>query len=816
MQNEGERWSLTTRRVRPPTGNDATPFPKPLAPAHRHSMTPHLSTLDALDWHVLREAQANLCLTLRGHARVMANDFATDQHAVLNRYACVSELWLLEDLGHRPTLSAIHDVVELTHRASKGDALEPHELVSVGQSMGAMANLQTWVLSSESPIPVLRELAEPISIDIFTLRNLEDSFTPAGELSDSFYPELRSIKTRSDQLRRTVQHTLNAMLNDPAMADLFHDRYITDRGGRLVIPVRTAARKRLGIVHDTSQSGETAFVEPHSVVDQQNELKGLEATWRRTVARILAELSKDVGEAHADIERSLTAATAIDVAQSRARLGRQLDACIPHVGSNSQIHLRMARHPVLALRGVRVIPNQIDIDDSRCGIVLTGPNAGGKTITLKTVGLMALMVRAGLPIPAEDGSRLDWMDPIWAVVGDQQDVSGDLSTFSSHLVALRSALEKARSGALVLLDEIAIGTDPKQGAALAQAVVEHLVAADARTVVTTHFSELKDLAAEHPKMALMGAVFADGRPTFRMEPDRVGRSHALAVARTMGMPSTVVERAVTLLDSESKRMDDLLTQIESEHERVRTTRETLDEKMRAYEFERTRLDEREVRLNARRDKQDAIDRAEFRAQMKRHEQTLKARIKELQANGSIRETTAALNEVKQRRTESTPSPPTLPPPESIPIKPGDTVKLLLLGEKGIVVDTKGKNVEVEIRGKRMRVNRRELQYLTSKAPVSSVSVQGSSSHPSGPKGIRTDSNTLDLRGMRVHEALDEVEAFLDGLSLTEQGSGYLLHGHGTGALKTALRQWLPKSRFGRNWRVGGPEEGGDAFTVVEL
>ena len=779
-------------------------------------MSLNSSTLEALDWPVLRQAQAELCGTLRGQDSVMADDFADTAEAVQDRYRAIGELWLLDDLGQRPALAGIHDVAELSYRASKGEVLEPHELVSIGQSMGAMSRLQSWLIGVEASVPELRALAEPIAIDIFILRNLEDSFTSAGELSDVFYPELKSIRTRMEHLRSSVQQTLQAMLNNPAMSDLFHDRYITDRGGRMVIPVRTSARKRLGIVHDTSQSGETAFVEPNAVVDQQNELKGLEGEWRRTVARILSDLSREVGEVHGETETSLNAATTIDLAQSRARLGRQLKGCIPEVGTQGRIHLRVARHPVLALRGVTVIPNDLDIDDARCGVVLTGPNAGGKTITLKTVGLMALMVRAGLPIPAEEDSRLDWMSPIWAVVGDQQDVSGDLSTFSSHLVALRTAIERAQRGALVLLDEIAIGTDPKQGAALAQAVVEHLVDAGARTVVTTHFSELKELAAEHPQMTLMGAVFADGRPTFRMEPDRVGRSHALAVARHMGITPSVVDRAVALLDSEAKRMDDLLTQIESEREHARSTREALDEKMRAFEFERNRLDQREAKLNARRDREDAADRAAFRNTMKSHEQAIKTRIKELQTHGSLRDAQAALEKTKQLRADAAPSLPPLPPTEDRTLHPGDGVKLLLLGEQGVVIEAKGNQVEVEVRGKRIRLKRAEVQYAVRKREQAHRQPTLARNAPSGPTGVRTDSNTLDLRGMRVHEALDEVEAFLDGLSLTEQGAGYLLHGHGTGALKTALRQWLPKSRFGRNWRVGGPDEGGDAFTVVEL
>jgi len=772
-------------------------------------------TLDALDWPVIREALVSRCLTPRGQGLAMADTFATDRDLALMWFSQVQELWILDDEGEHPPISAIHDVENLSYRSTKGEVLEPHELVEIGASLGAMSALSQWLNNRTENIPLLITLAEPIEIDLFLLRNLEDSFTPAGELSDDYYPELRQLRSRMEHLREQVRTLLNQLLNDPGMDDAFHDRYITDRGGRLVIPVRVQARKKLGIVHDTSQSGETAFVEPTIVIDQQNELKQLEAELRRTVAKILAELSREVAEAHPAIVSSLAAATEIDLAHARAELGRTLMGSVPDIGDNGEVRVTDARHPVLSLRGLEVVPNTLTVNSTHSGVVLTGPNAGGKTITLKTVGLMALMVQAGIPIPAADGARVDWFSPIIAVVGDQQDVSDDLSTFSSHLVALKSAVETAAPSGLILLDEIGIGTDPAQGAALATAVIEHIVAAGARTIVTTHYTEVKELAAEHPEMALMGAVFADGRPTFRMEEGRVGRSHALAVARHMGLPDTVVDRARVLLDSESRRMDDLMTQVESEREQVRELRISLEEQQRASAFETKRLDEREHRLNARRDREDAVDRDRFRARLKEVERELKASMKALQAAPDMRTASSLLDEVKQHRAQAKPSLPPLPPADDHPLAPGDRVKLQRLNLAGVVIDVKGDQVGVEVRGKHMRLKRAELRYAPSgKQPRVRAIPQGQASK--SPDGVRTDSNTIDLRGMRVLEAIEAVEDFLDGLTLTDHGCGYLLHGHGTGALKSALRTWLRSSRFGKGWRVGDPDEGGDAFTVVVL
>jgi DNA mismatch repair protein MutS2 len=743
----------------------------------------------------------------------MTDTFAKAPAIALRWLAEVDELWSLNDMGDQPPISAIHDIEALAHRASKGEALEAEDLIDIAAALAAMDQLARWIRGRPEAIPLLVALAEPIDIDIFLLRNLEDSFDRQGELADSHYPELKRIRMRMVQLRATVRERLNALLSDPAMNDAFHDKYITDRGGRLVIPVRVEARKRLGIVHDTSQSGETAFVEPTIVIEQQNELKQLEAELRRTVARILAELSAMVGDSHQAITASLSATTDLDLANARAQLGISLDAAIPTIGAAAELHLIDARHPVLALRGLDVVPNTIIINDANSGLVLTGPNAGGKTITLKTVGLLACMVRSGLPIPAKPGSRVDWFSPVIAVVGDLQDVSEDLSTFSSHLVGLKSAIDTAAPGALILLDEIGIGTDPAQGAALAAAVIEHIVSAGARTVVTTHYTAIKELAAAHPQMALMGAVFADGSPTFRMESGRVGRSHALAIARYMGLPNSVIERARNLLDTEARRMDELLTKVENEREHLRTARASLEEQRRKASFELARLTDREAHLNARRDRDDARDRAGFRARLLTVEQNIKAEMKSLQGAPNMRTAAQLLDTVKDHRTAAAPQTPQPPKPDDRFLQPGDRVKLLNLGVHGVVVQVKADQIELDVRGKRLRVPRSTLKHAPGNPrPTAPKILSGTASR--GPDGVRTAANTLDLRGMRVEEAIVAVEDFLDGLTLTEHGCGYLLHGHGTGALKSALRQWLPGNRYGKKWRTGGPDEGGDAFTVV--
>ncbi len=770
-------------------------------------------TLVALDWPFIQDALAACCQTALGRDAVIDSCFAKDRTEAGGFLAEVGELWRLEDDGDTPPLTGISDVREEVLRTARGDILEPPELQNIGRTLESIVRLAGWFGARQESIPQLRQTVDRIAIDSFLVRHMVDSFTAEGELSDTYYPEIRSLKDQIEGLKLQVRSTLQALLNDASMADAFHDRYITDRGGRLVIPVRVQARRRLGIVHDTSQSGETAFVEPSAVVESQNEIKGLEAHLRRTVAKILTEMSRELGEASPAILAALQATMHLDLASARARLGRRLEATIPDLGTDARIHLDDARHPVLALRGVEVVPNSITLDETRSTLVLTGPNAGGKTITLKTIGLMGIMARAGLPLPVAEGARIGWLDPIVAVVGDHQDIEDDLSTFSSHLVGLKRALSAARPGALILLDEVAIGTDPRQGAALAQAIIEAVVRTGARALITTHYDEVKALAAEHPAMGLMGAVFADGRPTFRMEPGRFGRSHALSVARRMGIDSDIVERARELLDSEVRRMDDLLSEVESERERLREQALSLAVRQKKLDFELTRLDAREAKLNARRDREDAESRALFRAELKAVAKEIRAELKALQAAPTMKAASTLLDKVKAERAAVHPDVAPLPPPSNHEVKVGDRVDLIQMGVRGLVLAVKDQQIEVDVRGKRMRLPRAAVHLAPEK--VRQPTQAPPAREPTrSPDGVRTEGNTLDLRGLRVHEALDATEAFLLGIQLSDHGCAYLLHGHGTGAIKTALRQWLPKSAFGRDWRAARGDEGGDAFTVV--
>ncbi len=770
-------------------------------------------TLAGLDWDVVLGRLSAHARTHRGKACAGAPDFAADPAETRQRYAAVAELWAIAELGGELPLGGVMDISADADRAARGEVLEPDTLQDIGGAVDALSKLADWTAVRSEEAPALADLAAPIALDRALAENLSLSFDGDGSLSGDRYPALAQLRRRHSQLKDAIRRTMESLLADPRVAAVLQDRFITDRNGRFVLPIQSGARRGMGIVHDTSQSGETVFVEPTEVVEPQNELKEVGAQIRREERRILIQLSGEVGAAAPAIHLALDAATELDLAHARAALGTELDARIPRVGEDGVVHLKAARHPVLVLRGVPVVANDLGVDSAQPGLVLSGPNAGGKTVALKTMGLAALMVRSGIPVPAGDESRVDWMHPIHALVGDQQAVSNDLSTFSAQLLGVRQALEDASPGSLLLLDELGMGTDPAQGAALAQAVVEALVAAGARVVLTTHHAALKELAASDPRWSLAGAVFADGRATYRIQTGRAGHSHALAVARQMALPDAVLERARALLDEGTRRLDELITQLETEREEVHHTGMAQAETARCLADRDRKLADRADRLDARRDRDQAEALAAFRTRLAEREAELKQLIAALQSNPNLRDAAMVLDTVKAARAESAPA---LARPEEPleEVSAGDRVRVL--GGTGRVVCVQGDRVEVEVRGKRLKVRLAELERAPTQTHRPRPPAQSPVPQARGEVGVRTGGNTLDMRGMRVEEAIDAVSDFLDRMMLDGQSSAYLLHGHGTGALKQALRQWLPRCAHAQKWHRGGPEEGGDAFTVVEL
>ncbi|MCB9778733.1 MAG: Smr/MutS family protein [Alphaproteobacteria bacterium] len=783
-------------------------------------------TLAALDWAVVLEGLARHARTLRGADAARRPAFHQDPEAVAAAYAAVAEVRLLEDGGSRVPVGAVSDVRDELLRCSRGATLEPSELRSIGSTMQALRHLRHFLEEADADLPELRRRALPITVDAELCDLLGRSFDDEGNLSEREYPELGELRRRILSLRARIRTVLDELVRGDILGDALQDRYVTERDGRFVIPIRADRRKGLGIVHGRSQSGETAFVEPAAVVELHNDASEAEAALHREESRILGGLSRMVGRFHDPLQAALDAATDVDLCCARAGLGKQLGGVAPIVGADGVIALQQGRHPVLALRGIDVVPNDLSLDGRRPGLVLSGPNTGGKTVALKTLGLAALLVRAGIPVPCAPGSRVDLFVPVVADVGDWQSVEGDLSTFSGHVEVLKAVLAVAGPGALVMLDEVGMGTDPAQGAALARSILEALVDSGARVAITTHYTELKALASVDPRFAVASVAMAEGRPTYEVVMGAVGESHALAIARRLALPEPVLTRARALLDAAQRDMSDLVLQLEEERGELRRLRREAEQARAALHTREQALAHKEAKLAEQRAAVRDQESERFRARMKAREHELKGLIAALQANPDLRLAGRTLDKVREAiddtRADETPAPAGPPPAE---LSPGDAVRVRSLSRKAEVVRLlKGDQVEVRIGTMKMKVALDDLEGLRGErfAPPAPPALPAADPEPAAKasssgkaQGLRVDANTLDLRGHRVDESIELVDRFIAEIGASSFKVGWILHGHGTGALKQAVRAHLPHALSVRSWRPADADEGGDAFTVFE-
>lgn len=814
----------------PAAAAEATP-----PPADPSAFDLDAHALRALDWAVILERLSGHAHTTPGLAAARSLPLATTLEEVERAYAEVRELEALAELLERPPMGGIVSCAEQLSRLERGAQLDLVELRELAGLLLALDRLGGWLRELGPAQPALSARGVRFQLPAELIKLLSVAFDELGELSGRAFPELGRLRQRCQQLEQQIRDMLEEYLRDESFSEHLQDRFITEREGRFVLPMKVSAPRALGIVHATSQTGETVFMEPAAVVVRSNLLREARFAVEREVRRILAELSARLGEILPLLVEAMEEALAVDLALCRQGLGRELGGVIPDVRQGGVLRLRQARHPVLALRGVAVVANDLALDGRRPGLILTGPNTGGKTVAMKTLGLFALLVRAGIPVPAAEGARVDLFARVIADVGDLQDVSGDLSTFSGHVRVLKAALLAAGPGALVLLDEAGVGTDPAQGAALARAALEALIASGARVCATTHYAEVKALSASDPRFGIAAAQYAHGRPTYRMEPGHVGQSHAFAIARQLALPEAVVARARALLDEGTRQLGDLTESLEAAQAEARIAAARLDAQAEALAAREKRLERKEQEIAHRKKQLEQEVAQRFAKRLKEREEEVKGLIAALQERPDLSLAGRSLKQIREIQEELRAPPPAPPPPEPepSPLVVGERVHLRTLDRVGEVAAALPKDrYEVTVGGLRLKLRRDELLRLDARGRPEPLRERRPAPAPAAEpaplihkaaqvdhkelQGLRVEANTLDLRGVRVDEALAMAAEFLDRLSLTGLPVAFLLHGHGSGALKKAVRDWLPTCGYADAWRPCYPGEGGDAYTIVGL
>ena len=726
------------------------------------------------------------------------------------------------------SIGGARDIRGALDRARRGGRLTPAELLDIGETLVATerfaARLKTWtgphlagIREGLDPAP---ELASQIS------RSVDES----GELLDSASSELASIRKRLRTAQDRVRDRLNAMLRSTAMAGVIGEAIVTMRAGRYVIPIRAEAKGKVkGIVHDQSASGATLFIEPLTVVQLNNAWTEANLAETREEERILDELSAAI-EARADaLAESLASLARADLWIARARLGAAMDAVRPAI-SDDAVELLSARHPLL---GEAAVPIDLRLGD-RFGyraLVVTGPNTGGKTVSLKTLGLLALMHQVGLRVPTADGARMPVFRRVMADIGDEQSIAQSLSTFSSHLRNVVRFVDSAGPGALVLLDEVGAGTDPTEGSALAMSVVANLIDAGAMVAATTHYAELKTFATEHPGVTNAAVEFdvATLRPTYRLTIGLPGKSQAFAIAQRLGLPAAILDEARARISAEHASMEETLAAIAAARDEQAAALASAAAERDAAEADRrlardgvtrARSEARQILTEAQRAADDLVSRAEREVAELRRELTRQRNL----AGGRSGTNAAALEDLSRRATrvreESAPAAEPEVADEPEPGAPQPRVGLWgrsrTLGSAGRIVEISGRTgrVTLETEGARLVIPADDVDVVPE--PITGPAPRDREAEELRRRAAERISPTLNLQGQRVEEALEALATYVDDALLAGLDSVTIVHGVGTGAIRRAVRDALREHPRVRHVRGGRKDEGGEGATVVEL
>ena len=764
-------------------------------------------------------------------ARERAQQLLPASHVdeVRERLALTEQARLLIGRKGSPSIYGVKDILPALQRAEKGAALSPRELLRVATVLRAARSLQSYIEQDAEDAPGIREMFSLLAPQ----KTLEERITTAilseDEISDRASPELASIRRKIMAASSRIKETLQRMIRTPSYQKYLQDPIVTLRGDRYVVPVKTEYRAEVpGLVHDMSGSGATCFVEPMVVVEANNELKVLHAKEADEIERILLELSAFVAAQSEEIALNYDLIVGIDFVFAKARLAYAMDAVQPEISERGEVELLRARHPLIDKS--KVVPIDIHLGRGVDTMIVTGPNTGGKTVTLKTLGLLHLMAASGLHIPAKEGSRVMVFDHVFSDIGDEQSIEQSLSTFSSHMVNLIRILEEADQNSLVLLDELGAGTDPIEGAALATAVLERLRKKGAHIAATTHYPELKTFALNTKGVVNASCEFdvETLRPTYRLIFGMPGKSNAYAISLRLGMDPAIVERARQLTSGETLAFEEVLSEFERQRQEMEKQLAAARREREEANLLRAELELQKERFKAQRDKELERATQESRRLVAMAREMYNRTIKEL--DDIKKERDAAdfgdkLYQAKQklrrdlRRAAGELDPVTTLPQEPTvlprPLRVGDTVHIRTLDKDAEVLalpDSRGMvSVRAGIINTKVKVTDLTLVEEKGKAVERFLSTR-----TGGDKAVTSMQAELDLRGKNGDEGCYELDKYLDEAALHGLQTVTVIHGKGTGALRNAVRDYLKGHPHVKSYRRGVYGEGEDGVTVVEL
>jgi DNA mismatch repair protein MutS2 len=765
----------------------------------------------------------------------------SDHREARERLALTREARLLLDSRSDFALGGVHDIRPLAERAQHGVTLQAGDFLQARDTLVGAARVRRTLTQLEAQFSGLADIAWRIH----PLDNLVEAIVRVlddrGEVRDNASPELARIRRDLRVAQDRIQDRLRRLITSPDVAPYLQESLITRREGRFVIPVQSDFRGHVqGIVHDRSSSGATLFMEPTQVVELNNSLRELTIAEEEEIYRLLRALSAQVAQASNEITATVDALAEIDLTFAKARYAAETQAVEPELvpitdpppapkGDNvhpgTVVYLPGARHPLLDPE--TVVPVNVELDDETHVLVITGPNTGGKTVSLKTVGLLTLMAQAGMHLPADPGVKLSCFETVVADIGDEQSIEQSLSTFSSHLTNIVSFLEQVDHHALVLLDELGAGTDPAEGSALARSLLDTFRRRRCTAFVATHYPELKLYAHSTPgvRNASMEFNVETLAPTYRLVIGLPGRSNAFAIARRLGLPEDIVRDARKMISGEELRADDMLEDLHNL--RIQTAQARDQARLAHQESETLARDLRKRLLNIEDERREILDQAERDA--REEVEALRAEIRTLrqrllstpwrEAPPVLEEVVEALDDLEITLPEVLPlvedvlAAPDVEAPSG-PLREGDTVQLTALGVQGTVLAVEGEEVVVQVGPLRTRVGVEEVELLRRAQPAAAAaSVSARVKTPSrGPSpGLQ-----IDLRGLTVEEAVERLDRYLDDATMAALPWVRIVHGKGTGKLRREIRSFMANHPLVVSYESAAENEGGDGATVAHL
>ena len=726
-----------------------------------------------------------------------------------------------------PSFSGLKNVANPLRRAQAGGVLNLVDFLRIAGVLRTLRAISDWRRKSEGMKTMLDWRFESVVPNKYLEEKINAVVISEEEVADSASPELASIRRRIRAASSRVREQLDKMIRSTAYQKYLQDPIVTMRGGRYVVPVKAECRGEIpGLVHDTSSSGATVFVEPMGVVEANNEIRVLQSRESAEIERILAELSAEAGGFADLIIESYHAAVGLDLIFAKGQLAYKMKASMPKVNDTGRILLNQARHPMIDPK--QVVPMNIELGTSFDTLVITGPNTGGKTVTLKTLGLLTLMAMCGLMLPVGDNSEISVFHQVLADIGDEQSIEQSLSTFSAHMTNIIQIIEQADEHSLILLDELGAGTDPVEGAALAMAILEALRGKHARVAATTHYAELKAYALQTAGVENGSCEFdvATLRPTYRLLIGVPGRSNAFAISSRLGLKQEIVDRARELVSGENRRFEDVVQNLEQSRQQLESERRQAQEQN--AEARRISEEAREYRERLEREAAKEIEQARERAaqlvaRTRAQADALLEELEEMKRQGAKSMTAEQRARMKAgiRDMESASDPVSKKKPESYvlprPLKAGDDVLIFDIDKEGTVVETPApddKKVLVQAGIIKTRVPVENLRLLEQKTQNRKARRSGTRTVPK-----RSDAPVMtevDVRGEDSIEAVMSVDRAIDSALLSGIHQLTIIHGKGTGVLRTAVQQHLRRHPSVRTYRLGVFGEGESGVTIVEL